>query len=80
MLKNFEFFAWALKDYCIQEGFKVQRIKFERRKVLYKCFIDKCPFKVYAALQKFGQCFHIRFLHNIHTSESFVKNLEVTID
>lgn len=79
MFKNFQSFTWALKDYCIQEGFKCKKTKFERRRVACKCYTDKCPFKVYAALQKFGQCSQIRTLHNIHTCEGLVKSPKVIV-
>lgn len=50
MFKNFRKFACALKDFCIQQGFKGRGIKFEKRRVLYGYYVDKCSFIVYAAL------------------------------
>ena len=50
VFKNFREFAWALKDYCIQQSFRGKRIKFERKRILCGCYADKCPFRVYAAI------------------------------
>ena len=50
LLKKFQSFALALKDYCIQQGFRDRRTKFERRKVVYNFFVDKCTFKLYSTL------------------------------
>ena len=78
VFKNFREFAWALKDYCIQQNFKGMRIKFERKRILCGCYADKCPFRVYVALQNWGKCFQIRTLHNIHTCKGLDNNLKVT--
>ena len=77
MFKNFRELTWALKDYCIQWSFKGRRIKFERKKILCGCCANKCPIRVYAALQNWGKCFQIRVLHSIHTYEGLDNNPEV---
>lgn len=78
IFRNMKSFAWALQDFCIQEGFQDKRVKFERRKILFHCYASKCLFKIYASLQRHCECFQIRSFHNIHTCEGIVKNPEAT--
>lgn len=79
VFKNFQSFAWALKDFCIQQNFKGRRTKFKRRRVVCIYYIDRRLFKEHVLLWRFGQCFQITTLHIINTCEDLVKNPKLTI-
>lgn len=79
VLKYFQSFAWALKDFCIQQNFKGKRTKFKRRRVVCIYYIDRRLFKEHVLLWRFGQCFQITTLHSIYTCEDLVKNPKLTI-
>lgn len=57
MFKNFIEFAWALKNYYIQQSFKGKRIKFERKMISCGYYTDKCLFRIYAAFQNWASVF-----------------------
>lgn len=52
---------------------------FERRRVVCKCSVEKCSFKVYVSLQIFAQSLQIRTLNSMHTCKDLVKNPKVII-
>lgn len=51
MFKNFREIALALKDFCIQEGFRPGGSSLREKRIICDYYADKCPFRVYAILQ-----------------------------
>ena len=79
VFRNMKSFAWALQDFYIQECFRGRRLKFKRRRILCRRYASKCPFKVYALLQRHGECFQTKSFHDVHTCQGIVKNPEATL-
>ncbi|KAF4355884.1 hypothetical protein G4B88_018823 [Cannabis sativa] len=43
-------FAQVMRDYAVQEGFELQKVKQERIRVTFVCRADACPWRIHASL------------------------------
>ena len=64
---NFRSFNAILKDYCIQEGFEIEKKKYERTRVTAICKAEGCPWRIHASLAPDKLSFMIKTFTNRHT-------------
>ncbi|KAK9230705.1 hypothetical protein WN944_023677 [Citrus x changshan-huyou] len=78
--RNFRQLTWAIKTYAVENKFKVYKYKFEKSRVTVGCNYFRCPWFLHVAKTRFGQTFIVRRLHNVHTCQRDLKNLECTAE
>ena len=78
VFKDIYHFREVLKDYVIQEGFKIKRVKNDSDRISCKCGQDNdCPWRIYAALMKDGS-FMVKIYNEIHTCQREPTSLKAT--
>ncbi|KAL0296061.1 UNVERIFIED_CONTAM: hypothetical protein Sradi_6658200 [Sesamum radiatum] len=60
-------FRDALREYVIQEGFKIMRLRNERVRVTAHCAVKDCPWRVHASILADGVTFQIKTYVEKHT-------------
>ncbi|KAL9447686.1 hypothetical protein AB3S75_015208 [Citrus x aurantiifolia] len=76
--RNFRQLSWALRNYAVENRFKMYKYKFERSRITVGCAFFQCPWFLHAAKTRFGPPFLIKRLHNVHTCQRDLKNSECT--
>lgn len=64
---DFRQFNAILKDYCIQEGFELKKIKYERARATFTCKAEECPWRIHASLAPDKLSFMIKTYNDHHT-------------
>ncbi|KAF4387383.1 hypothetical protein G4B88_026462, partial [Cannabis sativa] len=62
-------FAQVMRDYAVQEGFELQKVKQERIRVTFVCRADACPWRIHASLSPNERLFIIKTFNNTHTCQ-----------
>ncbi|KAL0444554.1 UNVERIFIED_CONTAM: hypothetical protein Slati_2178100 [Sesamum latifolium] len=60
-------FRDALREYIIQEGFKIMRLRNERVRVTAHCAVKDCPWRAHASILADGVTFQIKIYVEKHT-------------
>ncbi|KAK3221868.1 hypothetical protein Dsin_008893 [Dipteronia sinensis] len=69
-------FRQILRDFTIQEGFALNRVKNESRRVIVKCKAGGCTWRVYASPTADGMTYKIKSYSGEHTCQKLTKNEE----
>ncbi|KAL3527811.1 hypothetical protein ACH5RR_012467 [Cinchona calisaya] len=80
LFPNVDAFRAALKDYVIQKGFPIQRLKNEKSRCIAKCGIEGCPWRIHASPVGDSTTFQIKTYNPQHTCVIDRKNPEATSD
>ena len=64
---NVNEFREALRDFAIQEGFELLRVKNDKTRVTAHCASDGCPWRIYAAITLDEITFRIKTYDSQHT-------------
>ncbi|KAH9764284.1 SWIM-type domain-containing protein [Citrus sinensis] len=78
--RNFKQLSWVLRNYVVENRFKMYKHKFERSRITVGCAFFQCPWFLHAAKTRFGLPFLIKRLHNVHTCQRDLKNPECTAE
>ncbi|KAK9175178.1 hypothetical protein WN944_027184 [Citrus x changshan-huyou] len=78
--RSFRVLAWAIRQYAIENKFKVYRHKFERARITVGCAYYNCPWFLHATRTRFGGVYMLKRLHNVHTCSRELDNLECTAE
>ena len=78
--RSFRVLAWAIRQYAIENKFKVYRHKFERARITVGCVYYNCPWFLHAARTRFGGVYLLKRLHNVHTCSRELDNPECTAE
>ena len=65
--QNVDHFRKILKDYVIQEGFTLERVKNERTRVTCKCSETDCPWRIHASPMPDGVTYKVKSYNPLHT-------------
>ena len=71
-------FRAALRDFIIQEGFEIKRIKNEKSRVTAKCASDGCCWRIHASPTPDGKTYKIKTYNPLHSCIRITKNSNVT--
>ncbi|KAJ1426371.1 Transposase, MuDR, plant [Sesbania bispinosa] len=71
-------FRAALKDFIIQEGFEIKRIKNEKAMVPARCAADGCCWRIHASPTPDGKTYKIKTYNHVHSCIRTSKNSNVT--
>ncbi|KAK4835153.1 hypothetical protein QYF36_006018 [Acer negundo] len=74
MFRGGSHFREIIKDYSIQEGFKLKIIRNERNRITYKCEAESCPWRVHGSPTFDRVTYMLKTLKNMHTCLSVTKN------
>ncbi|KAK3198567.1 hypothetical protein Dsin_021982 [Dipteronia sinensis] len=74
MFRGGSHFREIIKDYSIQEGFKLKIIRKERNRITYKCEAECCPWRVHGSPTFDRVTYMLKTLRNMHTYLSMTKN------
>ncbi|XP_027166474.1 uncharacterized protein LOC113766485 [Coffea eugenioides] len=80
LFTNVDSFRAALKDYVIQKGFSVVRLKNEKTRVTAICGIDGCKWRIHASPVADSITFMIKSYQPEHTCVMDKSNVEATSD
>mgnify|MGYP004713505121 CR=1 FL=1 len=80
LFTNVDSFRAALKDYVIQKGFPVVRLKNEKTRVTAICGIDGCKWRIHASPVADSITFMIKSYQPEHTCVMDKSNVEATSD
>ncbi|KAL3532632.1 hypothetical protein ACH5RR_006153 [Cinchona calisaya] len=80
LFNNVDTFRAALKDYVIQKGFPIQRLKNEKSRCTAKCGVEGCPWRIHASPVGDSTIFQIKTYNPQHTCVMDRKNPEATSD
>ena len=72
--------SWAIRQYAIENKFKVYRHKFERARITVGCVYYNCPWFLHAARTRFEGVYMLKRLHNVHTCSRELDNPECTTE
>ena len=75
---NVDPFRASLRDYTIQTGFNIVRLKNEKSRVTAKCGAEGCPWRIYASPLPDGVTYKIKTLQDEHTCSRLSHNSEAT--
>ncbi|KAK9205736.1 hypothetical protein WN943_016005 [Citrus x changshan-huyou] len=78
--RSFRELAWEIRQYAIENKFKVYRYKFERARITVGCAYYNCPWFLHAARIRFGGVYLLKRLHNVHTCSRELDNPECTTE
>ncbi|KAK2662706.1 hypothetical protein Ddye_001280 [Dipteronia dyeriana] len=78
LFRNSTHFREVLLDYSIQEGFKLQRIKNEKRRITYGCEANSCLWRVHGSPTSDRITYILKTLTNDHNYLAVPKNRDVT--
>jgi hypothetical protein len=71
-------FRAALRDFVIQEGFEIKRIKNEKARVTAKCASDGCSWRIHASPTPDGKTYKIKTYNHVHSCIRLPKNSNAT--
>ncbi|XP_027183945.1 uncharacterized protein LOC113782241 [Coffea eugenioides] len=80
LFTNVDSFIAALKDYVIQKGFPVVRLKNEKTRVIAICGIDGCKWRIHASPMADSITFMIKSYQSEHSCVMDKSNVEATSD
>ncbi|KAL3529886.1 hypothetical protein ACH5RR_009208 [Cinchona calisaya] len=80
LFTNVDAFRAALKDFVIQKGFPIQRLKNEKSRCTAKCGVEGCPWRIHASPVGDSTTFQIKTYNPQHTYMMDRKNPEATSD
>nr|XP_027101234.1 uncharacterized protein LOC113720767 [Coffea arabica] len=80
LFTNVDAFRAALKDFVIQKGFPLQRLKNEKSRCTAKCGIDGCKWRIHASPLADSVTYMIKSYTPEHTCVMDSKNREATSD
>ncbi|KAH9697417.1 SWIM-type domain-containing protein [Citrus sinensis] len=78
--RNFRQLSWALRNYAVENRFKMFKHKFERSRITVGCAFFQCPWFLHAAKTRFEPPFLIKRLHNVHTCQRDLKTPKCTAE
>ncbi|KAL0431102.1 UNVERIFIED_CONTAM: hypothetical protein Sradi_0736200 [Sesamum radiatum] len=67
IFENVDKFRNVLRDYVVQKGFVMIRLKNERTRVTYKCAADGCSWRIHVSPLSHEVTFAIKSLKDKHT-------------
>uniref|UniRef100_A0A803QJI5 Transposase MuDR plant domain-containing protein n=1 Tax=Cannabis sativa TaxID=3483 RepID=A0A803QJI5_CANSA len=76
--RDHKHFGDVLKDYAIQEGFELRKVKHARSRVTSMFKAEGCTWRIHASLSPDGREFIIKTLNPQHKCQCVVKNRVVT--
>ncbi|KAI9198752.1 hypothetical protein LWI28_021573 [Acer negundo] len=79
LLINSTHFREVLLDYYIQEGFKLRRIKNEKRRITYGCEANGCHWRAHGSPTFDRVTYMLKTLRNAHNCLAVPKNKDVTL-
>ena len=71
-------FRESLRDYTVQQGFNIVRVKNEKSRVTAHCAAESCPWRIHASPLSDGVTYKIKTLVSEHTCSRIIKNTEAT--
>ncbi|KAJ1401166.1 Transposase, MuDR, plant [Sesbania bispinosa] len=71
-------FRAALRDFVIQEGFEIKRIKNEKARVTARCAADGCCWRIHASPTPDGKTYKIKTYNHVHSCIRTSKNSNAT--
>ncbi|XP_071939015.1 uncharacterized protein [Coffea arabica] len=80
LFTNVDAFRAALKDYVIQKGFPIVRLKNEKSRVTAVCGVEGCKWRIHASPVLDSMTFMIKTYQGEHTCVMDRKNTEATAD
>nr|XP_027118313.1 uncharacterized protein LOC113735512 [Coffea arabica] len=80
LFTNVDAFRPALKDYAIQKGFPIVRLKNEKKRCTAKCAVESCPWRIHASPIGETTTFQIKSYTSQHTCVMNNRNAEATSD
>ncbi|XP_027075839.2 uncharacterized protein [Coffea arabica] len=80
LFTNVDAFRAALKDYVIQKGFPIMRLKNENSRVTAVCGVEGCKWRIHASPVLDSMTFMIKTYQGEHTCVMDRKNTEATAD
>ena len=80
LFTNVDAFRAALKDFVIQKGFPLQRLKNEKSRCTAKCGVDGCKWRIHASPLADSVTYMIKSYTPEHTCVMDSKNREATSD
>ena len=75
---NVDGFRAALRDYTVETGFKIVRLKNEKARVTAKCGAEGCPWRIHASPLPDGITYKIKTMQAEHTCSRQNHNTEAT--
>ncbi|TXG72727.1 hypothetical protein EZV62_001306 [Acer yangbiense] len=78
LFRNSTHFREVLLDYFVQEGFKLRRIKNEKRRITYGCEANGCPWRAHGSPTFDRVTYMLKTLRNSHNCLAVPKNRDVT--
>ncbi|TXG60945.1 hypothetical protein EZV62_012308 [Acer yangbiense] len=78
LFRNNTHFREVLLDYSVQEGFKLRRIKNEKRRITYGCEANGCPWRAHGSPTFDRVTYMLKTLRNSHNCLAIPKNRDVT--
>ncbi|KAF4374187.1 hypothetical protein F8388_022953 [Cannabis sativa] len=72
--QDYRHFSDILKDYAIQEGFELKKIKHEKSRLTYGCRAIGCPWRIHASVLPDLSNFVIKTLTEDHTCQCVTRN------
>ena len=79
MFRGGSHFREIIKDYSIQEGFKLKIIRNERNRITYKCEAEGCPWRVHDNPTFDRVTYMLKTLKNMHTCLSVTKGCKLSL-
>ncbi|TXG53399.1 hypothetical protein EZV62_022568 [Acer yangbiense] len=76
LFNNLNHFKLVLRDYVVQEGFKLKRIKNAKECYTAECAYEGCSWRVHASLVDDRTNFIIKTMNGIHCCQKIHKNQE----
>lgn len=67
--RNFKQLTWALRNYVVENKFKMYKHKLERFRVTVSCAFFQCPWFLHVAKTIIGPTFFIKRFHNVHACQ-----------
>ncbi|KAK2655096.1 hypothetical protein Ddye_008148 [Dipteronia dyeriana] len=79
MFQNLYHFRMVLRDFGVQEGFQIHRVKNEKDRYTAICAFEGCTWRVHASPNTDKTCFQIKSLHDRHACQKVHKNQEANV-
>ncbi|KAL5834318.1 hypothetical protein ACOSQ4_013815 [Xanthoceras sorbifolium] len=76
LFQNLHHFRQVIRDFAVQEGFQLRRIRNERDRYTAKCSYEGCGWKIHASLIDDIRTFMIKTMENQHSCQKVYKNQE----
>ncbi|KAL5769627.1 hypothetical protein ACOSP7_013781 [Xanthoceras sorbifolium] len=76
LFQNLHHFRQVIRDFAVQEGFQLRRIRNERDRYTAKCSYEGCSWKIHASLIDDIRTFMIKTMENQHSCQKVHKNQE----